>query len=99
MGLIQPWGAINPLTELQARWIVRVFKGQSKLPSSKVMNDEIDQTIVSIKKRFINSPRHTIEVDHVDYCNALAEEIGCRPNIRKRNSSRSSILIVNRQFV
>lgn len=29
IGLVQPLGAIMPISELQARWAVRVFKGKS----------------------------------------------------------------------
>lgn len=28
VGLIQPWGAIMPISELQARWIARVLTGK-----------------------------------------------------------------------
>jgi dimethylaniline monooxygenase (N-oxide forming) len=83
MGLIQPWGAINPMTELQARWAVRIFKNELKLPSRFKMDEDIDVHLYRMSKRYVASPRHTIQVDYVEYCNELADEVGCRPNICK----------------
>ena len=80
MGLIQPWGAINPITELQARWAVRVFRGDVKLPSKADMDHEIDEKARIMAERYVASPRHTVQVDYVDYCNEIADQVGCRPN-------------------
>lgn len=85
MGLIQPWGAINPITELQARWAIRVFKGELKLPSRLKMDADIDDKIQRMSERYVASPRHTVQVDHVDYCNELADQVGCRPNLCELN--------------
>jgi dimethylaniline monooxygenase (N-oxide forming) len=81
MGLIQPWGAINPMTELQSRWALRIFKGELKLPSRFKMDADIDEKIHQMSARYVASPRHTIQVDYVEYCNELANEVGCLPNI------------------
>ncbi|CAF3006328.1 unnamed protein product [Rotaria socialis] len=81
MGLIQPWGAINPMTELQARWAVRAFKRELKLPSRLKMDEDIHQRFEKMSKRYVSSPRHTIQVDYIEYCNELANEVGCLPNI------------------
>ena len=82
MGLVQPLGAINPITELQARWAVQIYKGERQLPSKIGMNEDIDKHLDEMSKRYVTSPRHTVQVDHVEYCNELADEVGCRPNIR-----------------
>lgn len=81
IGLIQPVGAINPIAELQARWAVRVFKREQELPPSLAMDHDIDERLSEMVKRYVASPRHTIQVDHIDYCNDIAEEVGCRPHI------------------
>ncbi|CAF3374545.1 unnamed protein product [Rotaria sp. Silwood1] len=81
MGLIQPWGAINPITELQARWVVRVFNGELKLPSCLKMDEDIDEKIHQMSQRYVASSRHTVQVDYLDYCNEIAKQVGCRPNI------------------
>ncbi|KAJ0065327.1 hypothetical protein NL108_007053, partial [Boleophthalmus pectinirostris] len=41
IGLVQPLGAIMPISEMQARWATRVFKGLVKLPSTCVMQRDI----------------------------------------------------------
>lgn len=86
IGLIQPWGAINPISELQARWAVRVFKGELNLPNAQSMNEDIDKKIELMSKRYVNTVRHTVQVDHVDFCNEIAEQVGCRPNLCKNQN-------------
>lgn len=81
MGLIQPWGAINPITELQARWAVRVFNGTTKLPSKFDMEQDIESKARRMAERYVASARHTVQVDYIEYCNEIAEQVGCRPNI------------------
>jgi dimethylaniline monooxygenase (N-oxide forming) len=83
MGLIQPVGAINPITELQARWVVRVFNKELQLPSRLKMDEDIDEKSHQMTERYVASPRHTVQVDHVSFCNEIADQIGCRPNLRK----------------
>lgn len=84
MGLIQPWGAINPITELQARWAVRLFKGELKLPSRLQMDKDTDECLDKMSQRYVVSARHTVQVDHLPYCDELADQVGCRPNICER---------------
>jgi dimethylaniline monooxygenase (N-oxide forming) len=86
MGLVQPWGAINPITELQARWAIRVFKGELKLPTRVKMDEDIDEKVHQMSERYVASPRHTVQVDYVDYCNDIADQIDCRPNLCEINN-------------
>ena len=79
--MIQSWGPISPVMELQARWAVRIFKNELKLPSRSRMDEDIRERLYQMSKRYVASPRHTLQVDHVEHCNELADEIGCRPNI------------------
>ncbi|CAF1031624.1 unnamed protein product [Adineta ricciae] len=81
MGLVQPWGAINPITELQARWAVKVFKGELKLPSRSKMDEDIDDKATKMRERYVASPRHTVQVDYMEHCDELANHLGCQPNI------------------
>ena len=42
IGCIQPWGAINPISELQCRWACRVFKVREvmrRLDTNHVITD------------------------------------------------------------
>lgn len=62
LGCVQPWGAINPLAELQARWATMVFRGDTKLPSQEAMMKDIEKKKADMKKRYYSSTRHTIQV-------------------------------------
>ncbi|KAM9324724.1 flavin-containing monooxygenase 5-like [Gastrophryne carolinensis] len=83
IGYIQPLGAIMPISEMQARWAARVFKGLSKLPSMSEMKNEITKRKEDLATRYVKSERHTIQVDYVPYMDELAEEIGCKPNLKQ----------------
>ncbi|XP_051866948.1 flavin-containing monooxygenase 5-like [Pristis pectinata] len=82
IGLVQPWGAIMPISELQARWATRVFKGLAKLPCVNNMMADILEKKEKMAKRYVSSQRHTIQVDFVPYMDELAELIGVKPNIK-----------------
>ena len=41
LGLIKPLGAIMPMTEMQARWVTRVFKGRRVNTSSPVYQNAV----------------------------------------------------------
>ncbi|XP_066453361.1 flavin-containing monooxygenase 5-like [Eleutherodactylus coqui] len=83
IGYIQPIGALMPISEIQARWATRVFKGLNKLPSKSEMKAEITKRREVMQKKYVESERHTIQVDYVDYMDEVAEEIGCKPNVKK----------------
>ncbi|KAM9009531.1 flavin-containing monooxygenase 5-like [Ara ararauna] len=81
IGLIQPLGAIMPISELQCRWATRIFKGlQDLLPSADMLAD-IVQTKEKIAKRYVSSQRHTIQVDYIPYMDELACQVGVKPNL------------------
>ncbi|KAJ1173081.1 hypothetical protein NDU88_004923 [Pleurodeles waltl] len=81
IGLIQPIGAIMPISELQARWATRIFKGLLKLPSSTEMMMEYTKRKEIMEKRYVDSPRHTIQVDYVDYVDEISSQFGAKPNL------------------
>ncbi|XP_063282762.1 flavin-containing monooxygenase 5-like [Pelobates fuscus] len=81
IGLIQPIGAIMPLSELQARWATRVFKGLCKLPSKDDMLADIAMKKRELECRYVESPRHTIQVDFLEYLDELASQICVKPNV------------------
>ncbi|ELK27907.1 Dimethylaniline monooxygenase [N-oxide-forming] 5 [Myotis davidii] len=51
IGLIQPLGAIMPISELQGRWATQVFKGLKTLPSQSEMITEITKAQEQMAKR------------------------------------------------
>nr|XP_033817078.1 dimethylaniline monooxygenase [N-oxide-forming] 5-like [Geotrypetes seraphini]XP_033817079.1 dimethylaniline monooxygenase [N-oxide-forming] 5-like [Geotrypetes seraphini]XP_033817080.1 dimethylaniline monooxygenase [N-oxide-forming] 5-like [Geotrypetes seraphini] len=81
IGLIQPIGAIMPIAELQCRWATRVFKGLNKLPSMSDMKADIAMKKKDMENRYVESPRHTIQVDFMEYMDELARQIGVKPNV------------------
>lgn len=81
IGLIQPLGAIMPISELQGRWATQVFKGLKKLPSKSEMMEEINKAREEMEKRYVESQRHTIQGDYVDTMEEIADLVGVRPNL------------------
>ncbi|NWW61973.1 FMO5 monooxygenase, partial [Ifrita kowaldi] len=81
IGLIQPLGAIMPISELQCRWATRVFKGLNELPPRHDMEADIEQKKEVMAKRYVKSQRHTIQVDYVPYMDELACQLGVKPNV------------------
>ncbi|HEX8857004.1 MAG TPA: NAD(P)-binding domain-containing protein [Thermoleophilaceae bacterium] len=82
LGLIQPLGAIMPIAERQAEWIADVVTGEGALPSREEMLHEIERHRERMAKRYVRSPRHTIQVDFHPYMRELARE-------RKRSRRRA----------
>uniref|UniRef100_A0AC34Q3L2 Flavin-containing monooxygenase n=1 Tax=Panagrolaimus sp. JU765 TaxID=591449 RepID=A0AC34Q3L2_9BILA len=83
LGLIQPLGSIMPISEMQSRVFFAQFSGQISLPSKESMVEWVSATKAAMKARYVESPRHTIQVDYDVYMDQLADLIGCRPNILK----------------
>ena len=82
IGLIQPVGALLPISELQSRWFAQLMAGNLKLPSREVMLQDMKQKD-KVQERYYESERHTIQVDWVDFMDDLAREIGVFPPIFK----------------
>ncbi|XP_013400134.1 dimethylaniline monooxygenase [N-oxide-forming] 5 [Lingula anatina] len=83
IGCVQPIGALFPIAELQCRWATRVFKGLIKLPDKEVMEADMTAKRDAMAKRYVQSQRHTIQVDWVPYMDELATHVGCKPNLLK----------------
>uniref|UniRef100_A0A669D1D8 Flavin-containing monooxygenase n=1 Tax=Oreochromis niloticus TaxID=8128 RepID=A0A669D1D8_ORENI len=81
IGLVQPLGAIMPISEMQARWATRVFKGCIKLPSAAAMLKDVQSKQEAMAQRYVTSQRHTIQVDYISYMDEIAELVGVQPNI------------------
>ncbi len=75
IGLLQPLGAIMPLAELQAKWIAKIIKGECKLPPKEEMLRSIEEDARIQRKRFDESPRHTLEVDFFVYKSGVEKEM------------------------
>lgn len=77
IGLIQPLGAIMPLAEVQAEWVAELIGGEGALPPRSEMAREIAGEINRMKRRYVSSKRHTIQVDFEDYLRLLSKEREC----------------------
>jgi thioredoxin reductase len=81
IGLIQPLGAIMPLAEAQAEWVGDLLDGTGTLPPPAQMRTEISGAEEKMKKRYVASKRHTIQVDFQPYLREIRRE-------RKRAAQR-----------
>ncbi|HZK15831.1 MAG TPA: NAD(P)-binding domain-containing protein [Solirubrobacterales bacterium] len=83
IGLIQPLGAIMPLAEAQAEWVGDLLQGRVALPAAAEMRKQIAAEERKMRKRYVASKRHTIQVDFHPYLRTLRRE-------RKRRSSQTA---------
>ncbi|GBD45534.1 Baeyer-Villiger monooxygenase [bacterium HR41] len=83
IGLVQPLGAIMPIAEAQSEWIADLLLGRCALPDRERMLREIERDQRKMRKRYVASPRHTIQVDFYPYMRAIRRE-------RRRRSRRSA---------
>jgi hypothetical protein len=74
IGFIQPLGAIMPLAEAQAEWVADLLGGRGALPPADEMRAEISAEEKKIRKRYLASKRHTIQVDFHPYLRQLRRE-------------------------
>ncbi|MGZ8743869.1 MAG: hypothetical protein ACXWXO_13210, partial [Nocardioides sp.] len=74
VGLIQPLGAIMPLAEAQAHWVADLVTGEAALPSYDEMRRQIREYDEAVRKRYVASKRHTIQVDFHKYQAEVARE-------------------------
>jgi thioredoxin reductase len=74
IGLLQPIGAIMPLAEAQGAWVGDYLLGRYALPDAAGLRADIAADQTAMRKRYVASKRHTIQVDFDDYLYALAKE-------------------------
>jgi hypothetical protein len=73
-GLVQPLGATMPIAEAQGRWIADHLRGDYVPPRRAEMLLDIRAEDEAMRRRYVASKRHTIEVDFDDYLLALERE-------------------------
>ncbi|NWR83903.1 FMO1 monooxygenase, partial [Furnarius figulus] len=81
LGLIKPFGAIMPLTEMQSRWVTRVFKGLCQLPPQSVMKKEVNEKKKNQVQWFGLSFDEVLKTEWVVYMDMLASFIGAKPSV------------------
>ncbi len=75
IGLLQPLGAIMPIAEIQSAWISKYLLGEYTPPAPQEMMRNIQQEREVMRKRYGNSPRHTMQVDFAPYVRGVQKEI------------------------
>ncbi len=63
-----------PLAEAQGAWVGDYLRGDYRLPSQAELRADIAADQAAMRKRYVASKRHTIQVDFDDYMYALAKE-------------------------
>jgi hypothetical protein len=96
IGLVQPLGAIMPLAEAQSEWVADLLEGKAALPSPDEMRAVIEREDERMRKRYVTSERHTIQVDYFPYLRTLRKERrrGRRKTLAGRRAERSHELRV-----
>jgi hypothetical protein len=74
IGLIQPLGAVMPLAEEQAHWVGELITGEVDLPPVAEMRRQVADYDRALRKRYVASKRHTIQVDAHEYRTELRRE-------------------------
>jgi dimethylaniline monooxygenase (N-oxide forming) len=74
IGFIQPFGPIMPLAEAQAEWVADLLNEKSALPPAGEMKREVAREEKKMRKRFVASKRHTVEVDFHPYLREIRRE-------------------------
>ncbi len=75
IGLCQPLGAIMPLAEVQSQWIAKILNQEVALPDKEIMKKQVAQETEELRKRYKDSPRHTIQVDFLPYKSRIEKEM------------------------
>lgn len=71
------------ISEIQSRWFALLNTGQLKLPSVEEMMKDIDKKWEEHEWRYARCPRHTVQVDWINYMDELASIVGVKPNMCK----------------
>jgi dimethylaniline monooxygenase (N-oxide forming) len=74
IALLQPLGAIMPLAEAQGQWVAQHLRGEYHLPDHAALLADIRADQAAMRKRYVASKRHTIQVDFDDYLADLGKE-------------------------
>jgi thioredoxin reductase len=74
IGFIQPLGAIMPLAEAQSEWVGDLLQERCVLPSAVEMRKAMAETERRMRRRYVASKRHTIQVDFHPYLREIQRE-------------------------
>jgi hypothetical protein len=72
-----------PLAEAQSAWVADLISGEGELPGRAEMARDVAAEQTAMDRRYINSKRHTVQVDFDRYLRSVWRE---REESRKRVS-------------
>jgi cation diffusion facilitator CzcD-associated flavoprotein CzcO len=75
VALVQPLCAIMPIAEQQAKWIAACLSGRYMLPDQAEIDNDTQAQYEAMKRWYVASPRHTIQIDCAGYCSDLRREL------------------------
>ncbi|XP_010603707.1 dimethylaniline monooxygenase [N-oxide-forming] 1, partial [Fukomys damarensis] len=81
IGLIKPLGSLLCTGEIQARWVVQVLKGVSKLPPTSVMIEEVNERKTNKHSGYGIEFSKPLEFDYIPYVDELLTAINAKPNL------------------
>jgi dimethylaniline monooxygenase (N-oxide forming) len=82
IALLQPLGATMPLAEAQSEWVCDHLTGRYTLPPRDELAADIGRERAAMRRRYVASKRHTMQVDYDDYLFELKRE-------RRRGAQRA----------
>ncbi|HEX9773502.1 MAG TPA: NAD(P)-binding domain-containing protein [Steroidobacteraceae bacterium] len=71
VGLYQPLGSIMQPAEAQAKLIAEHLCGEVLLPGEATMRAEMERERSAMRRRYVDSPRHTMQVDFAPFLHRL----------------------------
>jgi cation diffusion facilitator CzcD-associated flavoprotein CzcO len=74
IALLQPLGATMPLAEAQGRLVAAYLRGEYRLPTVAEMSAEMGRERERMRRRYVASARHTMQVDFDSYLLELERE-------------------------
>lgn len=74
IGLVQPLGATMPLAEIQGEWVADLLEGRAGLPPVGEMQRVLQREREEVRRRYVDSPRHTMQVDFHPYFRTVEKE-------------------------
>ncbi len=74
IGLLQPVGAVMPLAEAQSQWVAEQLTGRYVPPDAADIRRQMLADHERVRRRFYDSPRHTMEMDFDHYLWDLSRE-------------------------
>ena len=74
IALLQPLGATMPLAEAQSEWICDHLTGRYSLPPRAQVLADIADEQAAMRRRYVASKRHTMQVDYDDYLFTVRRE-------------------------